>query len=107
MNQNLKEALEVKVKAALEDERLRNVRIELERELAIDAAKNDIITEGEWCRDPNGPLYLLWYRLPHVRNNKRKHAFERAALYLELIGLIVYHPEHKDWVRVKDVRGES
>ena len=83
---------------------------ELERELAEEAAEGGIASFGVYWPDQkpgkgwySEPQHIQdgWYSDPqHIQDHVEE--WQRCVRYLDLRGLLERHPEHPEWVRVRE-----
>ncbi len=71
----------------------------LERELAIEGAVDHIACLGTFVGLANRQAWFTSPEYFHVEQDHEKYA--RALRYLELLGLVERHPQHPDWVLIK------
>ncbi len=77
--------------------------IELEQQLAYEAARSDLESLGETENVSRGKACGQW----HIKVQGRytisgSDYFGRAMRYLDAVGLLEHHPTNNGWVRAKD-----
>ncbi len=73
--------------------------VALERELAIEGAVDHIACLGTFVGLENRQA---WFTAPeHFHLEEDHEKYVRALRYLELLGLVERHPQHPDWVLIK------